>query len=210
MTRRRTRLILLLATLVGLGGMGYKVGEIMWLRKVREIEKNPLQLLDTLPEGALHVKEFHRSEVENGRKVWEVAGKEARYISADKEVVLQKPTFSYYGNKGETLEARADEGHIYMGEKEIDRMEMSGDITVGYEGFLLQTDRIVYHREKDQVVLPGKVTVKGEGMELEGLGMTIALQDQRLRVDSKVKTRIEPRRLRHKLKAEGKKDDKKS
>jgi LPS export ABC transporter protein LptC len=209
-TRRRTRLILLLATLIGLAGMGYKVGEVVWLRKVREFEKNPLKLLDTLPEAALHVKEFHRSEVANGRKIWEVAGKEARYLSADKEVVMQQPSFAYFDQKGEILEARADEGHIYMAEKEIDRMEMFGDIRIGYQGFLLRTDKIVYFREKNQVILPGKVMVKGEGLEVEGVGMTIALQEERLRLDSKVKTRIEPGRLGNKLKAQEKKDEKKN
>ena len=210
MTRRRTRLILLLATLISLAGMGYKVGEVVWLRKVREIANNPLKLLDTLPEAALHVKEFHRSQVANGRKIWEVAGKEARYLSADKEVVMQQPSFAYFDQKGEILEARADEGHIYMAEKEIDRMEMFGDIRIGYQGFLLRTDKIVYFREKNQVILPGQVTVKGESLEVEGMGMTIALQEERLRLDSKVKTRIEPGRLGNKLKAQEKKDEKKN
>ncbi|HWP57218.1 MAG TPA: LPS export ABC transporter periplasmic protein LptC [Candidatus Acidoferrales bacterium] len=196
MKRRRARLILLAATLVSLAGLGYKVGETVWLRKLREIEKNPLQLLDTLPEAALHVKEFHRSEVADGRKVWEVSGKEARYLQEDREVVMEKPTFAYYNKNGETLEARADQGRIYLAEKEIDRMEMFGAIRVAYQGFVLETDEIVYHKDKAQVVLPGKVSVKGTGLEVEGVGMTISLRDERLSLNSKVKTRIEPQRLR--------------
>jgi len=199
--RPKTRLILLLAALLSLAGVGYKVGEMVWLRKEREIKNNPLSLLDSMPEAALQVKEFRRSMVKDGQKLWEVAGQEARYLTGEKEIIIQKPRFSYYDNKGQILEAKAAEGHIYLTEKEIDRMELSGDTMVGYQGFVLRTEKILYQREKDEVVLPGKVSLKGEGLELEGVGMTIALHDQKLKLQSQVKTKIEPARLRDRVKA---------
>lgn len=168
----------------------------MWLRKLREIRDNPLQLLDSLPEAALQVKEFRRSKIEDGRKVWEIAGQEARYVSAEKEVVIQKPSFSYYDKKGEILEAKAEEGHIYLAGQEIDRMELLGEIRIGYQGFILETDKVLYLKEENKVLLPGKVTLKGDGMELEGVGMEIALQEEKLRLQNSVKTRINPGRLR--------------
>jgi LPS export ABC transporter protein LptC len=188
--------------------VGYKVGETMWLRKVREIEKNPLSLLDSLPEAALQVKEFHRSMVKDGQKIWEIAGQEAQYLSEQKEIVVQKPRFSYYGKKGETLEARAEEGRIYLAEKEIDRMELSGNTTIGYQGFVLETDKILYHKDKDEVRLPGRVSLKGEGLDVEGVGMTIALHEEKVRLQSKVKTKIEPDRLRARLKSKENNDKK--
>ena len=201
MGRRKTRLILLSLALLGLAGVGYKVGETVWLRRAREIKNNPLSLLDSLPDTALQVKEFRRSMVKDGQKQWEVAGQEARYLTGEKEIIIQKPSFSYYDNKGQVLEAKAEQGHIYLTEKEIDRLELSGNTMVDYQGFVLQTEKILYQKEKDEVVLPGKVSLKGEGLELEGVGMTIALQDQKLRLQSNVKTKIEPARLRDRLKA---------
>lgn len=181
---------------------------MVWVRKAREIKNNPLSLLDSMPETALQVKEFRRSMVKDGQKIWEVAGQEARYLTGEKEIIIQKPSFSYYDQKGQILEAKADEGHIYLTEREIDRLELSGDTMVGYQGFVLKTEKILYQREKDEVVLPGKVSLKGEGLELEGVGMTIALQDQRLRLRSNVKTKIEPARLRNRVKAKNENEKK--
>jgi len=174
---------------------------MVWLRRAREIKNNPLSLLDSIPDTALQVKEFRRSMVKDGQKLWEVAGQEARYLTGEKEIISQKPSFSYYDKKGQILEAKAEQGHISLTEKEIDRLELSGDTMVGYQGFVLQTEKILYQREKDEVVLPGKVSLKGDGLELEGVGMTIALQDQKLKLQSQVKTKIEPARLRDRFKA---------
>ncbi len=181
---------------------------MVWLRKAREIKNNPLSLLDSVPDTALQVKEFRRSMVKDGQKIWEIAGQEARYLTEEKEIIIQKPSFSYYDKKGQILEAKADHGHIYLTDREIDRLELSGDTMVGYQGFVLQTEKILYQRDKDQVFLPGKVSLKGEGLELEGVGMTIALQDQKLRLQSKVKTKIEPARLRDRLKAKNENEKK--
>src|SRR5262245_66696413 len=89
---------------------------MVWLRKEREIKNNPLSLLDSMPEAALQVKEFRRSMVKDGQKLWEVAGQEARYLTGEKEIIIQKPRFFYYDNKGQVLEAKAAEGHIYLTE----------------------------------------------------------------------------------------------
>jgi len=75
--RRTRRFILLIAILLSLGGVGYKVAQTIIANKLRELKRNPLQALNYLPESALRMKDFHRSKIENGRKVWEIFGDEA-------------------------------------------------------------------------------------------------------------------------------------
>ena len=192
--RKARRTILLLAILLSLGGVGYKATEFVQ-RVQKEIKKNPLKALDYLPESALHMKEFHRAKIENGRKIWELFGDEASYFKEQKEAIIKKPRFYYYDKKGEVVETTGDEAHLYINEKELERMELRGDIQVSFQGYVLKSDEANYLPAKDQVILPNRTTVVGEGIELEGSSMEIELEDRKIRLVHRVKTKIEPEKL---------------
>jgi LPS export ABC transporter protein LptC len=192
--RKARRTILLLAILLSLGGVGYKATEFVQ-RVQKEIKKNPLKALDYLPESALHMKEFHRAKIENGRKLWELFGDEASYFKEQKEAIIKKPRFYYYDKKGEVVETTGDEAHLYINEKELERMELRGDIQVSFQGYVLKSEEANYLPVKDQILLPNRTTVVGEGIELEGSSMEIELEDRKIRLVHRVKTKIEPEKL---------------
>jgi LPS export ABC transporter protein LptC len=192
--RKARRTILLVAILLSLGGVGYKATEFVQ-RVQKEIKKNPIKALDYLPESALHMKEFHRAKIENGRKIWELFGDEASYFKEQKEAIIKKPRFYYYDKKGEVVETTGDEAHLYINEKELERMELRGDIQVSFQGYLLKSEEANYLPAKDQVILPNRTTVVGEGIELEGSSMEIELEDRKIRLVHRVKTKIEPEKL---------------
>jgi LPS export ABC transporter protein LptC len=197
MTRKKSRIVLLLVILACLGGISYKVTETIIVRKAQELKKNPLSVLDALPEAALQLKEFRRTKVDDGRKVWEVAGEEARYLKEQSEVVLKKPTFAYYDINGDSIQVSAAEGHVYLVEQEMDRLELEGQVQMSYRGFVLETGKVLYFKSRNQVVLPGHVKVTGEGLEFEGVGMEIALDQEKLRLLQNVRSRMEPERLKN-------------
>jgi len=192
--RKSRRIILLLAILLSLGGVGYKATEFVQ-RVQKEIKKNPLKALDYLPESALHMKEFHRAKIENGRKLWELFGDEASYFKEQKEAIIKKPRFYYYDKKGEVVETTGDLAHLYINEKELERMELRGDIQVSFQGYVLKSEEANYLPAKDQVILPNRTTVVGEGIELEGSSMEIELEDRKIRLVHRVKTKIEPEKV---------------
>ena len=192
--RKSRRTILLLAILLSLGGVGYKATEFVQ-RVQKEIKKNPLKALDYLPESALHMKEFHRAKIENGRKLWELFGDEASYFKEQKEAIIKKPRFYYYDKKGEVVETTGDLAHLYINEKELERMELRGDIQVSFQGYVLKSEEANYLPAKDQVILPNRTTVVGEGIELEGSSMEIELEDRKIRLVHRVKTKTEPEKV---------------
>src|SRR5688500_9801240 len=97
--RKTRRRVLLLVVIVALGGVAYKVVETVSQAR-QEIAQNPTKALDYLPDSALHVKDFRRAKVENGRKIWEVVGEEADYFKDQNQAVIKKPRFVYYDRKG--------------------------------------------------------------------------------------------------------------
>jgi LPS export ABC transporter protein LptC len=191
---RKRRTILLLAILISLGGVGYKVADIV-RRVQKDIKSNPMKALDYLPESTLQMKDFHRSKIEDGRKVWELFGEEANYYKEQKEAVIKKPRFYYYDKKGEVAETKGDEALVYLNEKELERMELRGAVQVTFQGYVLTSEEANYTPAKDQIVLPSRTTVVGEGIALEGARMEVELEAKKIRLIQAVKTKIEPDKL---------------
>lgn len=192
--RKFRRSILLVAIFLSLGGVAYKVTEIVQ-RAQKEIKKKPLKALDYLPESLLRIKDFHRAKIEDGRKVWELFGEEASYFKEQKEAVIKKPRFYFYDKKGEVAETTGDEAHIYLNEKELERMELRGAVQVTFQGYVLKSEEANYLPAKDQIILPNHTTVVGEGINLEGSRMEIELEDKKIRLLRQVKTKLEPDKL---------------
>lgn len=192
--RKTRRSVLLVAILLSLAGVGYKVAEIV--RSVqKEIKTNPIKALDYLPESSLHMKDFHRSKIEDGRKVWDLFGDEANYFKDQKEAVIKKPRFYYYDKKGEVSETTGEEALIYLNERELERMELRGGIQVTFQGYVLKSEGANYLPAKDQIVLPSHTTVVGDGIALEGARMEVDLESKKIRLIQAVKTKIEPDKL---------------
>ena len=191
---------MLVAILLSLAGVGYKVAETVIANKLRDIRRNPLEALNYLPESALHMKDFHRSKIEDGRKVWEIFGDEANYYKEQKEAVVQKPRFYFYDKKGQIAEATGDVARIYLNDKELDKMELQGRIQVSYQGYVLKSEEAIYMPAKDQIVLPSKAVMVSDGLELEGSSMEVELQGKKVRLLRNVKTKLEPEKLAKKEK----------
>jgi len=200
--RKARRLILLSVIFLSLGGVAFKVAQTIRAMQ-QEIKKNPRKILDYLPESALHMKDFHRAKVENGRKVWELFGDEANYYKDQKEAVIKKPKFYYYDRKGEAIVTTGEQARIYLNEKELDRMELIGGIEVSFQGYKLESEQAQYLATKDQIILPSRTTVTGEGLALEGSRMEVEMETKKIRLINNVKTKVEPEKLAKKHKANG-------
>jgi LPS export ABC transporter protein LptC len=192
--RKIRRSILLGIIFISLGAVGYKVNEIVQ-RVQRDIKKNPLKVLDYLPESSLRIKDFHRAKIEDGRKVWELFGDEASYFKEQKEAVIKKPRFYYYDKKGEVAETTGNEAHVFLNEKELERLELRGGVQVTFQGYVLNSEEASYLPAKDQIVLPNRTTVVGEGLNVEGARMEVELEEKKIRLVREVKTKLEPDKL---------------
>ncbi len=195
--KKARRVILLLGILISLGAVTYKVTDVL-RRAHKELESNPVKALDYLPESALQLKDFHRAKIEDGRKVWELFGEEANYFKEQKEALIKKPRFYYYNKKGDVAETVGDEAQLYLNEKELERMDLRGDIRVTFQGYVLKSDEANYLPAQDEIILPNHTTVTGEGIEVEGARMEVELQDKKIRLVNAVKTKIEPEKLANK------------
>lgn len=199
MTRSKIRMVLLIAISASLGGVAYKVGETMWQAKSKSIRKAAVKAaLDYMPDAALQIKDFHRAQVEGDRKVWEVFGEEASFLKGEGQLVLKKPRVFFYQKDDSTVEATGEKGVIWLEDNrgDMQKAQLLGEVEVNFRGYILKTGEIMYFKNTNQMVLPGRVSVRGAGMELDGSQMEVTLDDQKVKLNRDVKTKVEPERMR--------------
>ena len=192
---RKTRRALLLAViLLSLGGVAYKISDVMRLMR-KEAVKNPVAVLDVMPDALLHIKDFHRAKIENGRKVWELFGDEAHYLKDKGEAMIKKPRFLYYDKKDQPVETSAENAHVYLNDKELERLELKGAVRVTMKSYLLTSELAYYLPAKEQIILPNRTQVVGDGIAIEGASMEVEVEGKKIRMVRDVKTKIEPEKL---------------
>lgn len=195
--RKTRRAILLAVILLSLGGVAFKVAEVV--QKMMKVDvKNPVAVLDALPDSVLQIKDFHRAKIENGRKVWELFGDEAHYLKDKREAVIKRPRFLYYDKKDEAAETSADAAYVFLNEKELERLELRGGVRVAMKGYVLTSETANYLPAKEQISLPSRTQVVGEGISIEGASMEVELEGKKIRMVRDVKTKIEPEKLANK------------
>lgn len=150
-------------------------------------------IVDVLPNVAQRIQNFHRVKVDNGRKVWEVSAREAQYLEGEEMVVVDAPVVSLFLQDGRTVALRGDGGRVFLKERELQRVEMQGNIDVQLGDYALHTDTASYEAERGVIVAPGPVRLTGSGFEVQGERMEVNVAAQQLVVSERVQTMLWPR-----------------
>lgn len=189
MSRRQVRVLLGVLLVVAIGGVGVQLVRSQWAQHLRSLRTREL---DFLPQVAQRIQNFRRVKMEGDRKVWEVAAREAQYYEEDRQVVVDAPEVSFFVKDDQgVVSVKGKQGKILLEGREMDRVDLDGDIELRFRDYLVRTDRAFYQRADDTVVSPGAVVVTGDGLTLSGERMTVEMGSQRVRFEGKVRTKLE-------------------
>ncbi len=152
-----------------------------------------LEVIELLPDVAQRIQDFHRVKIDNGRKVWEVSAKEARYFEDDGVVAVQDPTVAVFFEEGRTVALRGRSGKVILNGTDVERVEVQGEIDAQIDEYSLSTDLAYYEAGSDRILVPGIFRVESSQIEFDGEAMEIDLVKQRLRVTDKVRMTLWPK-----------------
>ncbi len=186
---RVRRLVVTAVVLLFAGGAALLVQEL-WRQRADDLRQ---QALNLLPHVAQRIQDFHRVQVDHGRKVWEVSASEAQYYSDERVVVVKDPMVSFFPADGRVVALRGKEGKVFLGSHDLRRIELIGGIDVQLGDYVLRTDYARYERDADVIVAPGPVRITGQAFELHGTGMEVAVGAQRLKLAEAVQMTWRPR-----------------
>lgn len=191
MDRNQIRFVLGISVLVVIVVLGY-----LGARLRQDVETR--QMLDEIAasteDGAVsqRMSEFRRIKMKDGRKVWEIAARQARYLADTNTVVIDSPEISFYFQDGETVELNCREGTIHLHEETQDlvRIDLNGDLTMQVGDVSFTTDRAVYDHQDNTIVSDGVLNVAGEGYTATGRGYSVTVDTKRLVLDADVRTTV--------------------
>lgn len=191
MGRNQIRFVLGISVLVVIVVLGY-----LGARLRQDVETR--QMLDEIAasteDGAVsqRMSEFRRIKMKDGRKVWEIAARQARYLADTNTVVIDSPEISFYFQDGEAVELNCREGTIHLHEETQDlvRIDLNGGLTMQVGDVSFTTDRAVYDHQDNTIVSDGVLNVAGEGYTATGRGYSVTVDTKRLVLDADVRTTV--------------------
>lgn len=146
---------------------------------------------DLSPESDQRMKDFRHAKMQNGKKVWEVAARQARFSQESGELIIDEPELSLFLDNGDMVALRCREGRIYMdGKQDVTRMELRGDIKMQIGDFFLQAQEAVYESGRNIVSASSPVQITGRGFTAEGQSYTVEVADKRVTLNAGVATTV--------------------
>jgi LPS export ABC transporter protein LptC len=188
--RRRLRWLVMAVLAVVLAAGGWLLQRSFAARQ-RAQQARPI--VDILPNVAQRIQNFHRVKVDNGRKVWEVSAREAQYLEEEQVVRVDAPVVEVYLEDGRTVALRGQGGKVFLAARELQRVELEGDIVVQLGDYAMSTDAAHYDADRGVIVAPGRVRITGAGFELQGEHMEVDVAAEQLVLSQRVQTTLWPR-----------------
>jgi LPS export ABC transporter protein LptC len=191
MSRDQVRFLLAAATLLLMVSVGYYL--IVGMQARRDNERLIEKLAgDITPQDEHRMQHFRRTKMHDGKKVWEVAARQARYSQEEGKMVIESPEVSLYLGNGDVIALRCQEGRIHMGQdgKEVSRMELTGDLHMQIGDFSLTGEEAIYESARNVVFSPTPVQIIGRGLTVVGRGYQVDVANKRVTLDAEVQTTL--------------------
>lgn len=140
----------------------------------------------------LHLRDFHRSEVKNGRLAWEIQARDARYFAEDSLAQLSDAAITVHRPDGSSVTVRSRAGKIFVEGMTMQRAELEGNIEVLLDNSItVETEIANFDAAEERITAPGSVTISGPGFLVTGVGLRVLLTDQKLSLARDVSSRFE-------------------
>jgi LPS export ABC transporter protein LptC len=148
-------------------------------------DSKPLENLP--PQGvSMQIGSIHYEQTnQDGFREWELDAQSAQYFRDKNKIVLQSIEVTFFSNKGKVYKLTAERGELYTDSKDI---KVFGDIVaITDEGYRIQTNSFHYNAEERKIFTDDEVTLSSEEMVMNGKGMVVDLDEERLYILKEVR-----------------------
>jgi len=128
------------------------------------------------------------TETREGKKEWELEAATAQYFKEENSVILDKVKATFFGKNGEIYILRGEKGKFNTRTKAVEVFDgIELDCSDGYH---LRTKSLKYQAEKRELSTSDPVEMNGPQIRVEGIGLIVELDRQRLKVLRQVTTTL--------------------
>ena len=178
-----------LRSLVGviiLGSLGF-VGVLVWQTLTpRSTEK----ISPSKPDASadLRLDRVHYTETREGVKEWELEATSAVYRKEGDTVMLEKIRATFYGKNQESYRLIGEKGRFNTQTKVIEVYD--GVRIDSSNGYHMRTRSLKYQADQKELHTPDPVELEGPSIRVEGVGMIVELNRERVKILGGVTTTL--------------------
>lgn len=160
----------------------------------RSTQDDHTSLEGMLPEAVQWIQNFHRIEIREGKKAWELVADEAQYLQERDQVVVRNPRTTLYMKDGEKVTVSANRGTVeFANGKDLRKAVLHDSVEVHLRDFVIRADEAVYERSTEKIVANGPVTIVGAELKVAGNDMTVYVKDSRFELGKSVRVTLLPK-----------------
>lgn len=135
--------------------------------------------------GQVGLQEINFVQVKEGVKLWELKAEAVEYQQTNNMVTFKKVTLIYFPKGEQPITLVGNLGNLDTKTKNI---FLEGEVSISNpEGYELKVPSLYYQENTREVSSEGKVFFKGPNIFLDGEGMTMSLDSQKVRVKKKAR-----------------------
>lgn len=179
-TRRRWAVVLLVLAAAGVGVYH------MVRPRLNVPDIGALERVDTT---GMTVKDIHQSSTRDGRTEWSLDAGTARYLLAEKRILLTDMRVTFYPKEGGEVYLTARDGTLATDTQD---MEARGDVVAWNDQYRLETDELSYRHGTRVIASPVRSRITSATGELAGDTLRIDLNTNELAMVGHVRGRTVP------------------
>ena len=143
-------------------------------------------------DSKLHLQEFSRTQIKDGRQTSQVKGKDAKYFSKEDVTYIKEATVRVFRNNAAPVDLHALSAKLYMDGEKLLRADLEGNVTASSQsGATLHTELATYSADEKLITAPGPVKIDGTGYTIEGVGMDMIVEADLISIHEQVRSRFE-------------------
>ncbi len=147
-----------------------------------------LEVPDSEDGNSSRAQGFTFTRTQAGRVEWEIRAKEAVYTEDRKTAEFTEIEAFFYPEGAGSLRLAGTRGRLHTDTQDV---ELDGGVRlISSKGYTLTTDHVKYTQSDRTIRTDAQVFIRGEGMAMSSVGMTIAIEDERLEFLSEVKSTL--------------------
>jgi LPS export ABC transporter protein LptC len=135
--------------------------------------------------GQVGLQEINFVQIKEGIKLWELKAEAVEYQQPKNLISFKKVTLIYFVKGDKPIRLVGNKGKLDTQTKNI---TIEGEVVISTpENYEVKVPLLYYRDDIREVSSEGTVSLKGPAISLEGQGMTMNLDSQKVRVKNKVR-----------------------
>ena len=163
--RARVKFLLVLVLCAGLGTLTFFLGRSMLLQQVQVVGSSMPDIDENIEQ---RIQGFHRVNVRDGAKVWDLSARQARIQKGQGRILVDGPSLELHDEDWTMVRVRSGRGQVDLKDGDLSRVQLDGGLIVEFDGYRLESDQGTYLGQSRQIVLARGGSVESTVVDLSG------------------------------------------